>query len=155
YFREILTTPLHQVFGICDDSHAGDVILEWNVPEPSRAAGLSPQDQGRSSVKIRFAMRTLEVRIEHRLLEFRITHAPAKLVRKHGLLPCRIHNDLRVICLNRPVIQLGFNSYGSFPVEQHSPYRCALEGDGAQLLRMFEQELVKLRARDLPGYRAL
>jgi hypothetical protein len=87
-----------QILGIGDDTHAGDVILERDVPEPSstptgvRSTSVAPPFD-------RFAMGSLEVE-KSSLLEPRIPYSPSKLVGEHGALSGGIDYHLRMKLLN-------------------------------------------------------
>src|SRR6185295_8597450 len=95
-------------------------------------------------------MRALEVGVEHGLLEFRIADAPAKLVREHRHLASRINNHFGKKLLTRAVLHLHFNTYGAIAFKEHLLHEHALVHNGTLVGRVIKQQMIELRARDLP-----
>src|SRR6266436_6749736 len=100
-------------------------------------------------------MRPLEVRVEHGLLELWITYSPAEPIRQHGGLSCGINHYPGVETLTRAVAHLNFNTDGLITLEKHLSDPNTLMNCRAQLSGVFDQHLIKHRARDLPGHSAL
>src|ERR1043165_909055 len=99
-------------------------------------------------------MRALEVRVKHRLLEFRIAHTPAKLVREHSHLAGRIDNHFSEVLLTRAVLHLHFDTHGAIAFKEHLLHEHALVYNRTLLGSVIDQEMIELRARDLPRDRA-
>src|SRR6185295_10784697 len=51
--RQIFAAIFHQVIGIGDDTDAGNVVLEGDIPEPAAAPGRSAQHERRAAIQIR------------------------------------------------------------------------------------------------------
>src|SRR5262249_52143868 len=78
--REVFAAVLCQIIRIGNNSHAGNVVLERDIPEPSTAARRRSQYQSSSAISITLAVSALEIGIEHCLFKLWIANAPPKLV---------------------------------------------------------------------------
>src|SRR6185369_7813739 len=88
-------------------------------------------------------------------LELRIAHTPAKLVRQHRHLASRIDNDFRKELLARAVRHLHFDTNCLIAFKQHLFHKDALVHSNALFSSVIDQQMIKLRARDLPRDSAL
>src|SRR6185369_4977159 len=149
--RQILSTILQEVIGVRDDADTRDVTIERDIPEPATTARFCAQHERGTAIQIRFAMRAFKVRVEHPLLQFRIANAPAKLVREHRHLASRIDNHFGVELLTRAVLHLHFDTHSAIAFKEHLLHEHALMHNRPLFGSMIDQQMIELRARDLPG----